>query len=164
MKAKDLWLLSFFRANARKPLTRISRETHIPVSTLFDKLKGYEKEIILKHTALIDFRKLGFEIRVGFLIKAIKGKRQEIENFLKKHYRINNLFRITNGYDYFVEAYFKDIDELQIFNDNLEEIGIEDKKDLFIVEEVKREAFLSYPDLVDITIKGLKDVEISTKN
>ncbi|HIJ01446.1 TPA: hypothetical protein HA363_02255, partial [Candidatus Woesearchaeota archaeon] len=59
---KDVLLMSFFRNNARENLTRISRITRIPVSTIFDKLRDYEKELVKKHTTLLDFRKLGFDI------------------------------------------------------------------------------------------------------
>ncbi len=155
LSRKDFQLLSFFRANARKPLTRISRETKIPVSTIFDKLKTYERTIIRKHTCIVDFKKLGFEIRVGMLIKADRAKRDELEGFLMEHHRVNTLLKITNDFDYFVEALFKNMAELQKFSDQIEEIGIEAKKELFIVEEVKREAFLSNPQLFDLFIKSI---------
>ncbi len=149
---RDLYLLAFFRENARKSLTKISKETNIPVSTIFDRLKNYEKSLIKKHTCLIDFKKLGFEIRVGMLIKSNKEKRPELEGFLINHQRINNLFRITGMYDYFLEALFRDMRELQEFNEKLEDYGIERKKDLFIIEEVKREAFIDKPEMVDLLI------------
>ena len=155
LSRNDLYLLSFFRANARKPLTRISRETSMPVSTIFDKLKRYEGSLIKKHTCLIDFKKLGFEIRVGMLLKAFKEKRQQLQEFLMNHHRVNTLLRVTSGYDYFVEALFRNMEELQEFGDRIEEMGIEDRKDLFIIDEVKREDFMSHPEYIDIILHNL---------
>ena len=116
---KDILLMTYFRKNARENLTQISRLTRIPVSTIFDKLREFEKGLIQKHTTLIDFRMLGFDIRV------------------------NILFRITNGYDYLVEAIFKDMTAMQKFSELLDRFKIESKQELFILEDIKRESFLS---------------------
>ena len=47
---KDLLLLNSLRENSRKSLTSLSKQTKIPVSTLFDRLKLLEKEDIIRHT------------------------------------------------------------------------------------------------------------------
>ena len=57
-KKKDLLLMTHFRRNSRENLTQISRLTNIPVSTIFDKLREYEKGLIQRHTTLIDFRRI----------------------------------------------------------------------------------------------------------
>ena len=58
---KELLIMSHLRENSRKNLTKISKETKIAVSTIFDKIKKYEGGIIKKHTCILDFTKLGFE-------------------------------------------------------------------------------------------------------
>ncbi len=143
-KEKELLLLSHFRNNARLSLTKISRMTKIPVSTIFDKLKEYENNVIKKHTALVDFRKLGYEIKAHLLMKVPKDKRDSFQDFLRKHENVNNVFRINNGYDFLVEGLFRNLKELDRFIEQAEAHGLEDKQEHFVLEEIAREEFLAY--------------------
>src|SRR3989338_7081393 len=104
---KDFILMTFFRNNARENLTRISRLTAIPVSTIFDKLREYEKDLIKKHATLVDFRKLGFDIRANLLFKISREQRDDFKDFLIKHENINSVFKVNNGFDFLVETVFK---------------------------------------------------------
>ena len=63
MKTKDMQILCHLRQDARMPLTKMSKKTHIPVSTIFDKIKTYENNLIVRHTTLIDFGQLGYNTR-----------------------------------------------------------------------------------------------------
>jgi DNA-binding Lrp family transcriptional regulator len=117
--------------------------TRIPVSTIFDKLREFEKGLIQKHTTLIDFRRLGFDIRIDMLFKLSKESRESFRDFLMTNENINSVYRIYNGFDYLVEAIFKDMADLQRFNDLLEKFRIDARQELFILEDLKRESFLS---------------------
>jgi DNA-binding Lrp family transcriptional regulator len=140
---KDLLLMTYFRRNARENLTQISRLTRIPVSTIFDRLREFEKGLIQKHTTLVDFRKLGFDIRVNILFKVSKDSRENFRDFLIMNDNVNSLFRINNGFDYLVEGIFKDMGDLQKFMEMLDQFKIESKQELFILEDIKRECFLT---------------------
>ena len=148
---KDWLLLTHFRKNARKSLTNISRETRIPVSTIFDKLKKYEGALIKKHTSLLDFGKLGFSIRTNILIKSDKDSKINLQEFLLKNCNVNSVYKIDSGFDFLIEGIFKHIKELHDFLEKLEEnFKIEAKQVYYIVDELKREAFLSNPQLLDM--------------
>lgn len=151
----EIMLLTYFRNNARKPLTRISRETHIPVSTIFDKLKAYEKELIKKYTTIIDFRKVGFDIHAFILFKVGKASKESFQDFIIKHHRVNNVFRINNDYDFVIEAVFKNMADYQRFIDRTERFDIQERKDFFIVTEISRESFLSRPEQIELLFPDL---------
>ena len=140
---KDILLMTYFRKNARENLTQISRLTRIPVSTIFDKLREFEKGLIQKHTTLVNFRMLGFDVRVNMLFKVAKDSRPEFKEFLMSNENVNSIFRITNGYDYLIEAIFKDMTDMQRFSELLDKFKIESKHELFILEDLKRESFLA---------------------
>jgi DNA-binding Lrp family transcriptional regulator len=140
---KDVLLMTYFRRNARENLTTISRHTKIPVSTIFDKLREYERELIHKHTTLINFKKLGFDIKINMLFKISKESREEFRDFLMTNENINSVLRINNGYDYMIEAIFRDMADLQRFTELLEKYKIELRQEVFILEDLKREGFLS---------------------
>jgi Lrp/AsnC family transcriptional regulator, leucine-responsive regulatory protein len=151
MQEKELLLISRFRENSRTSLTKLSRLTKIPVSTLFDKIKEYEKtNLIRKHTALIDFKMLGYNVKTQILVMAKKENKEELQKFLMRHPKINTVFRINNGYDYLAEAIFKDLEELDEFTRKLEEYEPIEKKEFFVMEDIKREEFLSHKENLGI--------------
>src|SRR3989339_2032098 len=106
MKKQDMMILAALRQNARLSLTKMSRATKVPVSTIYDKLKQYENGLIKKHTAIIDFAKLGYNTRANILIKVEREKREEVQEYLKKEKSVNSIYKINNGFDYLVELVF----------------------------------------------------------
>ena len=147
---KELIVLSHLRQNARKSLTNISRRTGVPVSTLFDKLKKYEKGLIKKHTILLNFNKLGFDVRVKTLLKVTKDNKENLMEHLMKHQNVNSISSVTNGFDFIIETVFRNLKDMQNFSSNLDQFQIEKKEEFFIVEEFKNESFLSQPEFVEL--------------
>lgn len=149
MNKKDILIITNLRKNARMPLTMMSKKTNIPVSTLFDRLKSNEDQYIVKHTSLIDFQKLGFNTRANIALKADRDDKDALKEYLMKNCNVNSIYRINNGYDYMVEAVFKQLRDLEEFLDDLDKrFKITDKKSFFIIEDIKRESFMTDPDLV----------------
>ena len=100
LQKKDILLITYLRNNARENLTKISRLTHIPVSTIFDRLKELETDLISKHTTLVNFKKLGFDIKINILFKVERNSREEFKEYLIKNQNINSVFRVNNGFDF----------------------------------------------------------------
>ncbi|HOI18684.1 MAG TPA: Lrp/AsnC family transcriptional regulator [Candidatus Woesearchaeota archaeon] len=149
---KDIMLLCQLRKNSREPLTTMSRDTAIPVSTLYDRLRHFEKNnIIKKSTILLDFSFLGYEIRVTVAMKTIKESKEELLTYLKKHQNVNNLYKINNGYDFFAEGVFKSVTEAEKFIDDLEtKFEFKNIDVHYIIDDLKREGFLSDKNLISI--------------
>lgn len=143
MKTKELTVMHQLRTNARETLTRMSRKTGIPVSTIYEWLKGFEEDIITKHTCLLNFRELGYDLRVTMLIKTPGNKKDDIESFLKSHHRVNTVYRINNGFDYLAEVLFESMAELQVFLDAIDKRGISARQEYYILDEICKEQFLS---------------------
>ena len=92
---KDMLIMAHLRMNARETLTRISKKTRVPVSTVYERIKNKEAELIVKHCALLDFTKLGFMTKAQVLIKAKNGDKKMVQEYLSKHHHVNNLFKIN---------------------------------------------------------------------
>lgn len=149
MKKTDLLIISSLRQNAREKLTEISKKTRIPVSTIFDRIRLHEGNLIRKHTALVDFGKLGYNTRANIILKIGKGDREAMKEFLMKHSSVNSAFKINNGYDFLVEAVFTNIKEVEDFMDMLEEkFSIKAKQVFYVIDDLKKEEFLSNPTLL----------------
>ncbi len=147
--------MSQFRRNARENLTKASRRTGIPVSTLYDRLKKYEGSLIKKHTTLLNFSALGFSLKVLMIIKVLPERKDSIMHHLEKHHRVNSLYKIANGYDIMLEGIFKDLREYQIFCESIDAFSIQDRQDFFVIEDIKQEDFLANEEYLEILGQAL---------
>lgn len=143
--SKEIKILSNLRHNSREKLTNISKNTSIPVSTIFEKIRKFEEDNVIKrHICLVDFSKLGYEIDVCILLKVEKIERERLREFLNEKECLNNIFKIGNNYDFFIEGLFRDMQHLQDFVDELEENFSLVRNDvLHVVSDEKREEFLN---------------------
>jgi len=140
IKDKDVKILKFLRKNARTSLADISRETNIPISTVFDKLNRMENSLINKHTSLLNFPALGYALKVNYLLKC--RDRNKVKDFLLEHKNVNTLYRVNNGSDFFVEAIFKDMNEMEEFSEALEELSLYKAEKFHVIEELRKEDFM----------------------
>lgn len=148
-KKKDLVLTAHLRQDARISLTRLSRKTGMPVSTIFDRLKA--NDVVLKKTALIDFTRIGYSARATILLRVKKDEKDNLRTFLMKSFNVNSLYKVNNGFDFMMECVFKDVRELEEYIDQIDErFSIKAKEIHYIIDDIKREDFLSHPELIDI--------------
>lgn len=149
---KALSLLLHLREDSRKKLTDISKNTRIPVSTLFDMLKILQESVIKKSTILLDFSALGYNAHACILLKAGKEGKEALRKHLVIHPSVNSVFKINNEWDFLIETVHKDLRELDEFIEEIEQHGIEDKKIHYLIDEIKKEDQIHY----DYYIKLLK--------
>lgn len=143
-KERDKKLISLFRENSRLNLTTMSRRTKIPISTIYDKLKEYhQKNLIFRHTCLLNFKELGFNIRVNILIKSKKETKEKLFKYLKMSPSINTLSIVNSGFDYYIEGIFQDFSSYNDFSKKLEDFEVQKTQEFFIMEDIKREDFLA---------------------
>ncbi len=151
MNPKDLQIISHLRRDARVSLTKLSKSTQIPVSTIYDRIKSNEQQYIKKHTALIRFDKLGYNVRANFSIRVDPKEKEDLKEHLMRHRSVNSLYRVSGEHDFMVECIFKEMRDSEDFIQSLvERFTIRDYKSFFIVEDVKRESFLADPELADL--------------
>jgi DNA-binding Lrp family transcriptional regulator len=149
MNTKDLKIISQLRTDARMPLTNMSRITGIPVSTIFDRLKFHEGGFIVKHTTLLDFTKLGYNTVVNITLKVDRDSKELLKEFLSKHECVNSLYKINNGFDFMLECIFRQIIDMEKFLEDLDKrFKILEKRFFFIIEPLKKEAFMSNINLL----------------
>jgi DNA-binding Lrp family transcriptional regulator len=144
-------ILAHLRQDARMPLTKMSRSTQIPVSTIFDRMKVHESSVIKKHTSLLNFAALGYNTRANIAFRVDRDDKEALKDYLMKHESVNSVYRINNGYDFMVEGIFEQIKDMEDFIDIVEnKFKIQDKKSFFIIEDLKKESFMSNPDVLPI--------------
>lgn len=151
MHDKHKKIVACLRKDARMPLTKMSKKIHLPVSTIFDRLKSTEEDIIVKHTCILNFEKLGYNARANLAIKVDKKDKDAAREYLMKHMKINSVFRISNGFDFMAEGIFRHIRDLESFVEDFESrFKIKKISSYFIVDDLKREGFLADPELCEL--------------
>jgi len=144
MRTNDTMIISLLRDNSRISLTRMSKITKIPISTLYERLKNFNKGLIRKHTALVDFAQLGFSARARVLLKVPKEELQNLRTSLISCPALNELYKINNGYDFMAEFIFATMKDLEEYLDKLgEQFSLEKEEVFYIIDELRREEFLS---------------------
>lgn len=137
---KEKVLLSHLRQNCRQSFRKISNETEIPTSTLFDVLKRLDNSVVKKHVTLLNFDKMGFGIRSIFIIKT--KEREKMKHALAKHPNVNTMYKLTDNYNYYVEAIFSRMNDVFDFSDMIQKVGAEKVIDFMVIEELKVESML----------------------
>ncbi len=151
MNNKDFQIMAHLRMNSRESLTSMAKKINLPISTIYDRLKMQEKEVIKKHTCLLDFSYLGFNAKANVMLRADKAERDSLKQFLIRHPNVNSAYKISNGYDFLLEVVFRNIKDLEDFVEALEsKFSIRDKQVYFVVEDIKKEEFLSDPDVIGL--------------
>jgi|TARA_Y100000310_G_C20636746_1_gene791576 Lrp/AsnC family transcriptional regulator for asnA, asnC and gidA len=138
---KNLKLINQLRKNSRENLTMLSRNTGIPISTVYEKLK--KTDLIKKYTCLLNFEKIGYHGRSVYLVKVNINERNHLEEYLRLNCNVNNLSIINNGYDFIFDVVFKNLKEISDFTKEIEEkFSILSINSHPIIEDIKREDFL----------------------
>lgn len=138
----DQEIISYLRLDARQNITKISRATKIPISTIFDKIRRFEATVIKRHTSLLDYQKLGLE-RKQILIKVAKDDRENLLKFLSKNKNVNTIYKIDNKFDFIVEIVFEKLSDYYEFLAELDKFNIISKEEYYIIDDLKREAYLT---------------------
>jgi DNA-binding Lrp family transcriptional regulator len=151
LKNEDLQIISYLRKDSRASLTKMSRKTQIPVSTIFDKLKNRTNKVIKKNTCIIDFNRLGMNTRAKVVLKVRPEDRNEIKQHLLKNRHVNSLYKINNGYDYMADVVFSNLKELESFLEDMDDkFKIKMRHVYYVIDEIECEKFLSEPEMIEI--------------
>ena len=143
---KQISLLMQLRKDGRQPLTEISRKINMPVSTIFDRLKTNKDHLIKRFTCLLDFTRIGFNCRAQMVFRVKKDERQGMQEHLMKHSNVNSVYKINNGYDFLVEAVFRDLKDVDEFLENIDErFKVQEKNVYYIIDDLAREMFMTDP-------------------
>lgn len=154
MDAKELQIVAQLRQDARMQITQISKNTRIPISTIYDRIKNNKAGLMTRNVTLVDFNKLGFSCRVTIALRLKKKEeRDTVREHLQKNFNVNSLFKINNGYDYMIDAVFRNVKEVEHFLENIEEqFKVAEMKTYYVIDELARERFLSDPVHIDLLL------------
>jgi len=143
LDTSDLKILSALRTNGRETLTKISADTGVSISLVFDRLKRMEQEgLIRRYSCSVDWKRLGLR-RVLLLIKTPERLLDKAQARLVRSHHINNLWRL-GGSGFAAEGMFVSLRQQKVFIKALRK-EFKDVEISFcvVVENPKWEGFLT---------------------
>ena len=144
---KKRTFLQHLREDARKKLTSISKETNIPISTLFDFLQELQGTLFTRSTVLLNYPQLGYHAQAYIFVRVRPECKEKLRKHLLTQSNVNTVHKINNGWDFVVETIHKNIKELDSYLEILEkEYGVEQKEIHYLIDEVKKEGFALVSD------------------
>ena len=125
-KFLDEWSLRILRElykNSKISYKKLSKKVGISVTSCYYKVRDLEKQGIIKaYTIEIDAKKLGFPVKTLIEVKTRTGVSTEVVKVLGKYPNIFKIYGITGDKDVVIEAYFRNIEELDLFLKRIREI------------------------------------------
>jgi len=145
LKKKDKLILANLRDDARRSLTAISKQSGIPLTTVFDRHAMLEKSQAMSYVTLLNYPLLGYNVRVRIAIASNEPWDKHVE-YLVTHKNINSVFRTSSPKGFIVEAIFKSMSELEAFLEQLDKMKLKQREVYHIIEPLAEEVFYTTKD------------------
>lgn len=144
---KDALILAELRHDCRAKIAALSRDTGVPATTLYQRMRQLHRNgIVAKNTCLVNFRQLGYKV-VYFVLKSqATAQNAQLAEFLAAHCSTNSLARTNYDSDFLVECIFHDEKEAGELIDALMTRFQVSIQMLNVIEEMRREQFLTTGD------------------
>lgn len=115
MDAMDIRILECLRKNARKKASDISKEIHLAVSTVIERIRKMEASGLIKaYTIILDEKKLGNDMTV--LMEVSLKHPNDYDPFtemVENHPNIVSCYYMTGDFDFLLKIICKSSDELE---------------------------------------------------
>ena len=139
---KDIAIIKLLRSNARIKLRQISYKTNIPFATVFQRMKKINT-CVIKNTTILNYKKINYPINIIYTIKSSNINKNKIIEFLLKNNNVNNIYSITGSHNILIEAFFIDLNEADIFYEDLTIFNPLKIDQYQIINELKKEEFFT---------------------
>jgi Lrp/AsnC family leucine-responsive transcriptional regulator len=111
----DLMILRELRENCKQPVKELAKSLRIHPNTLLQRIKKLEKQkVIIKYTAEVDFRKLGYDLHAIIMGEVRKGRAGDQAQLaeITKMPQVQYLYAVTGAYDVILSVRVRNRDEL----------------------------------------------------
>ena len=112
----DMKIIKALQTDARKPIVRLAREVGANEATVRRRIDKLLKEgIIERFTVVLNYHKLGRNIKAFIGLRVQPAKLREIVDHLSKNPDIQVLYRTSGDTDIFAEVIFEQMEDLNEF-------------------------------------------------
>ncbi|MHA1667575.1 MAG: Lrp/AsnC family transcriptional regulator [Candidatus Heimdallarchaeaceae archaeon] len=140
---KDIQILRILQQNSRVSLKKLARKTSLPVTTVFNRIKKFEQNGLIKdYKAIIDPKKVGLDVTAFILVAydtSSKKSQRGVAKEISKLPFVQEVHIITGEWDMLLKVRGKNSEEIGKFVlDKLREIeGVLKTVTVVVFETVK---------------------------
>ena len=148
MDNKDLRIIECLREHGRWSIQKIAKQTRIPITTVYHRMKRLEKEkVIQRYSVQLDYTKIGLPLATYVLItvdykalKEISLTQYDLTKKLLGEKEVESASMVTGGTDIILKMRVANVDELNKFiTVKLRNIGgIERTQTMIVLNEVEK--------------------------
>lgn len=147
---ENLLILEILQNDCKKSLKEIAKEVGMPMSTVHEKIKRFEKlKLIKNYRAVLDDKKLGFDV-TAFIMVATKytgGEKtfqRSIGEAVSSLPHVLETHTLSGEWDLIIKVKFRDVYELGKFvNESIRTIpGIDKTMTMVSIDEIKEDTVL----------------------
>jgi len=102
----DKSILSVLLDDSRLSYRQIAKKLGVSTATIMNRVKELEKDIIKKHTVILDYEKVGYDVEVLIEVRISKGKLLQVEKEIANHPNVFAVYDITGDFDAAILARF----------------------------------------------------------
>ncbi|MGD8545544.1 MAG: Lrp/AsnC family transcriptional regulator [Candidatus Bathyarchaeota archaeon] len=112
----DMKILKVLQTDARKPIVHVARAVGANEATVRRRVEKLVREgIIERFTVVLDYHKLGRNVKAFIGLKVVPAKLKTIVDHLSKHPDVQVLYRTSGDTDIFAEVIFEQMEGLKTF-------------------------------------------------
>ncbi|HEY5524717.1 MAG TPA: Lrp/AsnC family transcriptional regulator [Clostridium sp.] len=151
MDRMDYKILECLKSNARNKASAISKEIHLSVSAVLERIHKMEKNDIIKnYTIIVDQKKLGNDISALMEISLEHPKFDEsFITAIKLNNNIISCYYLTGDFDFMIKILCQSSDDLEKIHREIKSLeGVLATKTHFVLKNIKN-IFCVIPDTND---------------
>ena len=119
----DIKILNILQKNSREPLKSIAEQCFISSPSVSAHIQKLEKEIIKNYLLVVDYEKLGYQIKAFVNISLNTDNKSDFIELVKAIPNVLEVDNITGNYDFILKVLFKDVHDLERFLIKLKPFG-----------------------------------------
>lgn len=144
-KINDTQVLSVLRDNAKAQFHEMAKKTKADIHHIIKRIRALEQEhgVVQRYTVLCDFTKIGFPIHCHLHIACNVKEKETLKGVLQQSAHTNNVYEVQGNYDFFCDMFFRSLQEVQHYVQELENKHNITKITTHIISKhIKKEAFM----------------------
>lgn len=147
---EDMLLLEMLQTNCKKSLKEIAKKVGMPMSTVHEKIKRFERTGLIKsYRAILDEKKLGFTVTAYIMactkyVGGGKNFQRKIGEEVASLPHVLETHTVSGDWDLVIKVKFKNVHELGKFvNERIRTIqGIDKTVTIVSIDEIKEDTIL----------------------
>jgi len=120
----DYQIIKILQDNGRIPVKKLAEIVSLTPPAVAERIRKLEESgVILGYRAIVDYRKLGKNIKAIIIVTLSPERRKEFIEFARQNNCILECHHVTGGFSMSIKAIFSDMTELEMLVGKIQQYG-----------------------------------------